>query len=111
MPHRLLLPRLAGVVFGLAAVAKLALAPAMVHLFATWGFPPWFVRTVGAVELVGAALQLHPRSASLGGLVLVSLQTGALFTRCVNGQITDASLAAAGLAGALLATWASLEPR
>jgi len=47
-------------------------------IFATLGVEPWGRIASGVVELVAAALLLHPRSAALGGLLAMGVMAGAI---------------------------------
>ena len=54
--------------------------------FHFWGFPVWFRLLVGATEIVAALLLLYPRTASLGGLMIVVVMLGAMATHIVTGR-------------------------
>jgi len=47
-------------------------------IFSTLGVEPWGRIASGVVELVAAALLLHPRTAAVGGFLAMGVMTGAL---------------------------------
>jgi hypothetical protein len=47
-------------------------------IFATLGVEPWGRIASGVVELVAAALLLHPRTAALGGALAMGVMAGAI---------------------------------
>jgi putative oxidoreductase len=67
--------------FLFAGGAKLAGLPAMVKTFEQVGFGQWFRYVTGALEVVGAALLLWPRTTALGALLLAAICTGAFFAQ------------------------------
>ena len=69
----------AALMFGIAGAFKLAGAGSMVSLFATIGCGQWFRFATGGLELFGAALLLHRRSAIMGAGLLACVATGAIF--------------------------------
>lgn len=68
-----------------AGGSKLFGAQMMIENFARWGLPDWFRPVVGAVEVVGAALLLLPRTRFYGGTVLTGTMVGAVLTHVVSG--------------------------
>lgn len=65
---------------------KLMDEPMMAGLFRLFGYPPWSMALVGAVEIVGAVLVLVPRLAHLGAFLLGCVMVGALFSHLTHGQ-------------------------
>jgi uncharacterized membrane protein YphA (DoxX/SURF4 family) len=68
-----------GLGVGLAGAAKLV-TQVWQPLFADWGYPPWFVAVVGALEVVGGVCLFVPRLAfyaalSLGGIMIAAFVT------------------------------------
>jgi putative oxidoreductase len=63
-----------------ASLTKLFGNPATVTLFAMVGAGQWFRYAVGSYELVGAALLVYPRTASIGATALIILMLGAVAT-------------------------------
>ncbi|MBI2379464.1 MAG: DoxX family protein [Gammaproteobacteria bacterium] len=47
--------------FGMAGLPKLLGAAVWMQKFAHWGYSPWFVYAIGAIELAGAVLVLFPK--------------------------------------------------
>ncbi len=66
--------------FLMAGFAKLSGNPTMVEMFDKIGFGQWFRHLTGALEVLGAILLLIPRTSGLGGLLLVPVMIGAVFT-------------------------------
>ena len=66
------------IAFGAAAVAKLSGVPLMVAEFETIGWGQPFRYSVGAIEAVGVALVLVPRTTFFGSIVLAGVCLGAL---------------------------------
>lgn len=63
-----------------AGSVKLYGLPMMVQNFEQIGLGQWFRYVTGALELIGAAAVLVPATASLGGLLLAAIMTGAVLT-------------------------------
>jgi uncharacterized membrane protein YphA (DoxX/SURF4 family) len=54
--------------------------------FAAWGYPPWTLAAVAALEILGAVLLLVPRTRRWGCLTLLIVMAGAAVTHVVNGE-------------------------
>ncbi len=82
---------LAGV-FLLSGGSKLAGAEVLASKFEYWGYPSWFPTVVGVVEIVAAALLLIPKTASIGGTLIVVVMAGATYTHLLraSGQAGEA---------------------
>jgi len=58
--------------------------------FRFWGFPLWFRILIGVTEVAAALLLLHPRTASLGALMIMVVMLGGMATHIVTkrpGQV------------------------
>jgi putative oxidoreductase len=66
--------------FIVAGGAKLARVKMMRDNFARYGFPDWFLRVVGAGEVVGGILLLFPAFAIFGATGLAVIMVGAVIT-------------------------------
>lgn len=66
---------------------KLLLDAKTVSVFLRWGYPGWFVVTVGLLESMGALLLLFPRLALLGATLLVIDMIGAIVTGILHGIV------------------------
>jgi uncharacterized membrane protein YphA (DoxX/SURF4 family) len=64
---------------GLAGAAKFV-TRVWQPLFANWGYPPWFVAVVGALEIVGGVCLFVPRLAFYAALSLAVTMLGAFVT-------------------------------
>ena len=73
-------------VFILAGTPKLLQQPQLVDMFAAWGYAPWFLVTVGALEVAGAILLLIPRIAIYGVALLGAIMLGAGYTHIANAE-------------------------
>jgi putative oxidoreductase len=67
--------------FVMAGGAKLYGVPAMIETFDKVGLGQWFRYFTGALELLGAALLLWPRTAAFGALLLTIICIGAFFAQ------------------------------
>ena len=54
--------------------------------FRFWGFPLWFRILVGVVEVSAALLLLHPKTSSVGALMIVVVMLGGMATHVVTGR-------------------------
>ena len=79
---------LAAIAFLLAGIPKVAAVEIWREQFAGWGYPEWFLRAVGLVEVIGALLLVVPRTALVGALVLAVVMAGAVYTHVANGEGT-----------------------
>jgi uncharacterized membrane protein YphA (DoxX/SURF4 family) len=48
--------------------------------FRHWGYPTWFLLTVGGVELVAGLLLLWRRTAPVAALMIITVMAGAMWT-------------------------------
>ena len=54
--------------------------------FRFWGFPLWFRILVGATEVSAALLLLHPRTASIGSVMIAAVMLGGMATHIVTNH-------------------------
>ncbi|MEQ8248295.1 MAG: DoxX family protein [Alphaproteobacteria bacterium] len=73
-------------IFILAGGAKLAQVKMMKDNFAKYGFPPWFLRVVGAGEVTGGVLLLIPSLAVLGATGLAVIMVGAVIAHVMSKE-------------------------
>jgi putative oxidoreductase len=55
--------------------------------FRAWGYPDWFRITIGAVEMLAAALLLWVRSAPLGAMLIICVMLGGMATHVLHDQV------------------------
>jgi putative oxidoreductase len=95
-------------------VEKLMDEPMMAGLFRLFGYPPWSMTLVGAVEIVGAAFVLIPRLAHVGAFLLGCVMVGAIFSHLTHGQAYmvagPALLLAMAVALGALRHWGRTKP-
>jgi uncharacterized membrane protein YphA (DoxX/SURF4 family) len=95
-------------------VEKLMDEPMMAGLFSLFGYPPWSMTLVGAVEIVGAVLVLVPRLAHVGAFLLGCIMVGAIFSHLTHGQAYmvagPALLLAMAIALGALRHWGRTKP-
>ena len=77
---------LLAIAFILTGTPKLLQQPLLVDMFAAWGYAPWFLVTVGALEVAGAILLLIPRVAIYGVALLGVIMLGAGYTHITNAE-------------------------
>jgi len=65
---------------GSAGLSKLLTTGEWDRLFQSWGYPMWFMFTIGCIEILGAAAMLVPRFALAGALLLAAVMLGAAGT-------------------------------
>lgn len=65
---------------GSAGLSKLLTTGEWDRLFQAWGYPLWFMVTIGCVEVMGAAALLVRRFAAAAALVLAAVMLGAAGT-------------------------------
>jgi len=75
---------LAAVAIGSSGLSKLLTKGEWDRLFASWGYPIWFMFAVGCAEVVGAAALFVRRFAWAGALVLAAVMLGAAATLLVH---------------------------
>ncbi len=95
-------------------VEQLMGEPMMAGLFRLFGYPPWSMVLVGAVEIVGAVLVLVPRVAHAGALLLGCVMIGAIYSHLAHGQAYmvggPALLLAMAVALGALRHWGRTKP-
>ena len=79
------------VLAGLLALAFLAgaagkLTGAATRTFAHWGYPAWFARLIGVLELAGAIGLLIPKTTRFAVLGLTAIMFGAAYTHLANHE-------------------------
>jgi uncharacterized membrane protein YphA (DoxX/SURF4 family) len=78
---------LLAVFFLLAGGLKLRGVPSQVDSFVHWGYAPWFLYVIGAVESAGAVGLLVPRVAGFSALLLGGTMLGASLTHLVHNEM------------------------
>jgi putative oxidoreductase len=73
-------------VFTSQGTAKFSSTSGWVSAFATWGYPPWFRMSIGALEVLAALLLLVPRTAAYGALLIMVIMLGGMGTHIAHGQ-------------------------
>lgn len=71
---------IAAAMFLMAGGSKLAGAAPMVAMFGKLGLGQWFRYVTGGIEVSSAILLLIPRTAAIGGFLLVCTMVGAIVT-------------------------------
>ena len=64
--------------FFAGAGMKFAAVPFEVNSFAHFGYAPWFMVVIGALELMGAVLLLVPRLSGFGAAAMAVIMVGAV---------------------------------
>ena len=55
--------------------------------FEHWGYPMWFLLTIGAIELIAGLLLLWRRSAPIAAIMIITVMAGAMWTHAwVDGR-------------------------
>ena len=70
-----------------SGLAKLTAQPMVLAMFATFGYPTWFMDLTGALEVIAAILVVIPRTSRLGAAIIICIMIGALITHLMHGQI------------------------
>ncbi len=89
----------------LSGIAKLLQAPALVDMFAAWGYARWFLVTIGVLEVAGAILLVIPRVAIFGVAVLGVIMLGAGYTHIANAEGLQVARPAIFLAFLVFVGW------
>ncbi len=71
--------------FVFAGYQKIPPGTGMIKRFEAWGYTADFALLVGVLEVLAGVLVLMPRLASYGGLLIVILMSGAIFTHLSTG--------------------------
>lgn len=103
----LALRALLAAVFALAGGMKLAAMDFEVQGFAHFGYAPWFMYAVGALELVAGVALLFRRSAALAALVLGAVMVGAAASHLRAGDGVLMALPAVAFLALLIAVGAA----
>lgn len=77
---------LMAVLFLIASSWKIISHPMAVQNFENWGYPPGFYIIIGLLELIGAILLLHPKTAGYACVILFSVMIGAIITHVVHAE-------------------------
>lgn len=75
-----------GAFFVMAGLPKVAMLEGATAMFASWGFPIWFMIAVGATEILGGILLIVPRLRTYGAAILSLVMLGAIGTHVANGE-------------------------
>lgn len=54
--------------------------------FQFWGYPVWFRILVGVIEVAAALALLHPRTASFGAMLIITVMVGGMATHIATGR-------------------------
>jgi uncharacterized membrane protein YphA (DoxX/SURF4 family) len=73
-------------VFLKAGWSKFDPASGWTRAFHHWGFPDWFLITVGVLEVAAALLLLVPRTAMFGAAIIIVLMIGGAWTNVSHGD-------------------------
>ena len=96
--------------FVLMAAKNLAGDEAMVADFRRWGYADGFRQAVAGLQIVGAVLLTIPSVAFLGGVLLVGVLCGAVFTHALHDPPAALTSPVVFLALVGLATWPLRPP-
>jgi uncharacterized membrane protein YphA (DoxX/SURF4 family) len=97
---------LLAVLFLFAAVGKLTAQAMVVTMFASFGYPLWFMTCIGVLEVIAGLAILVPRTAVWAAALMVCIMVGAIVTEVVHGMLAQLAvpvvvLVLATLAGSL----------
>ncbi len=67
-----------------ASTGKVTMNPAVLDMFAKWGYPAWFCLSIGILEAAGAILMLIPKFSKYAALGLLAIMAGATVTHLLN---------------------------
>ena len=70
----------------LAGFSKFGSAALWQSRFVAWGYPAWFSKAIGGLEMLAAALLCVPRVAPYAACLLVAVMLGALYTVLTKGS-------------------------
>jgi uncharacterized membrane protein YphA (DoxX/SURF4 family) len=73
-----------------AGYLKLGDGSGWTQAFLEWGYPDWFRRLIGVVELAGGLMILWPRIAAYGAVLIFATMIGAVATHFRVGEFMDA---------------------
>ncbi len=76
---------LTAALFLLAGIPKF-IEQGWVHRFASWGYSPWFLYLIAALEVAGAIGLLIPRLAPYAAVGLIVIMFGAMYTHITHDQ-------------------------
>jgi uncharacterized membrane protein YphA (DoxX/SURF4 family) len=77
---------LGAVTMELAGFSKFGAAALWQGRFAAWGYPAWFAKATGGLEMLAAALLCVPRVAPYAACMLVAVMLAALYTVLAKGS-------------------------
>jgi putative oxidoreductase len=92
-----------------SAVAKLT--GVATPMFAHWGYPPWFAKLIGVLELAGAVGLLIPKATRYAILGLTVLMLGAGYTHLTNQEGIQVLRPVIFLAVLWIVWWLRVMPR
>jgi uncharacterized membrane protein YphA (DoxX/SURF4 family) len=75
------------VMFAHAGIVKFDPHGGWTRAFHNWGFPDWFLITVGVLEVAAALLLLVPRTARFGAAIIIVLMIGGIGTNLMHGGV------------------------
>lgn len=93
----LVLRLLLAMVFLAAGIAKLVAVEFEVQGFAHFGYAPWFMYAIGALELAGGLLLLRRGSAAVGALLTLPVMIGSAASHLNAGDAFTMALPATAL--------------
>ncbi|MBX4198189.1 DoxX family protein [Candidatus Parcubacteria bacterium] len=73
-------------IFIIEGISKLVGVPFQVQGFENWGYPLWFMYTIGVLETAGAIGLLILRLSLLANIGLLGLMVGAFYTHISKGD-------------------------
>ena len=73
-------------VFTMQGAAKFSDTSGWARAFRYWGYPDWFLWTIGFAELLAAALLLWRRTAALGAALIIIVMIGGIGTHVAAGD-------------------------
>jgi uncharacterized membrane protein YphA (DoxX/SURF4 family) len=73
-------------VFTTQGASKFSDTSGWARAFRYWGYPDWFLWTIGFAELLAAALLLWRRTAALGAAIIVIVMLGGIGTHVAAGD-------------------------
>jgi len=75
--------------FLFAAFGKLTAQAMVVSMFASFGYPIWFMTFIGVLELIAGLAILVPRTVVAGAAIMVCIMVGAIVTESIHGSFSQ----------------------
>ncbi|NNF43671.1 MAG: DoxX family protein [Phycisphaerales bacterium] len=99
-----------GLLFLVAGLGKLTGGEAVAEMFSGWGYPLWFAKVIGVLEMAGGLALIIPRTTRYAVLGLSCIMLGAMYTHLANGEGLDV-LRPLVFLGAIWIVWWLRGPR